>query len=864
MAHRRLEDRVLGLVDTLASAELDPISPVAVAAAVGERPWLGWDQQKAVRTLTGPGGAVRCVAAPAGFGKTAMVATAAQAAAEVGRPVLGTATTGKAVAELDGAGVPGVTVARLRHQLATDGPLAAGTVVILDEVSQCSTRDAETVLAAVTLCPDGQLWVLGDAHQAQSVLAGGLADELELRGAQGLVPFVSLEVNRRQVNRDDRDALSLLRTGRAEESQAVRTDHGWEHAEASPESTREALAAAASDDIERHGADQVAVLRVSHVDAEDLADRIRRRPGDLGTIHGPGVEGPGWAGPRTDQAGDRVLFHTRCGPRSHGVINGTTGTVVTAAPDGLDVRVDGRDEAVRVQAGFVAGSRMDGSPHLSHAWARTVDGSQGGTWEAAHLLGTPALDQYRGYVGQSRSRHPTHTWNTAPVRHADHGGRLVDDRSPGEAVVVALGRTPERSMAARSDPHPLDRSIRASIEHHLRVWRDRPPDRTAELARAADPLHRAEDHHAGSVAYLEGCRHRRSHLGPLAGIRVRGRAERTDLDRALAEAAAREQHACDAVGDARAEVASLTSQQAESARFVAAQGWRRSEVHRLRQELLEHWTTTIVACIRAGDPLAYGTDRLRQAAHHRQDQLSRLDARIPPDRTGDLDRTARALNEATDQRGQATARLATARARLEGARHPERPAAEANVESNLRGLRTRTDNEQALRASIDRLADHQRQRSAILAEQQPTRGPLLVESGLLSRALDDTLAERVIALAADPPQHLRAELGPVPTNDAGRAVWCHHAARHEARLDCRARDDAGFAGLDLLRPEPRREILLAASTSPDVPRSDTVEDWAGVTAKIRPLANGRRLTLEDQASLTDLRQAHQPDLSPDL
>jgi hypothetical protein len=31
-------------------------------------------------------------------------------------------------------------------------------------------------------------------------------------------------------------------------------------------------------------------------------------------------------------------------------------------------------------AAFVQGTRKDGSPNLSHAWARTVDGAQGGTW----------------------------------------------------------------------------------------------------------------------------------------------------------------------------------------------------------------------------------------------------------------------------------------------------------------------------------------------------------------------------------------------------------------------------------------------------------------------------------------------------
>lgn len=469
--------------------------------------------------------------APAGFGKTAMVATAARAAAEAGRPVLGTATTARAVAELDGAGVAGVTVAGLRARLAGDGTLAAGTVVVLDEVSQCSTRDAESVLAAVAACPGGQLWVLGDARQAQSVLAGGVADEFERRAGVGRVPAAVLDVNRRQVDPVDRAALGLLRSGRPDESQAVRADHGWEHTEPSPEATRDGLAAAAAGDVGRHGPAQVAVLCVSHVDAEDLADRVRRHLTDAGSISGPGLEGPGWAGPRSFQAGDRVLFHTRCGSRADGIINGTTATVTRAGPDGLDVRPDDISSDVHVDAGFVTGTRADGSPRVSHAWARTVDGAQGGTWEVAHLLGSPALDQYRGYVGQSRSRQPTHTWNTTPVRTLDHGGQVVDDRTPGEAVAVALARTPERSMAATSDPHLLDRDIRTRIAEHLDVWDHRPPDRTAELAAAVARLRQAEQQHAGAVVYHQGCTDRRSDLGPLAVLRAAGRADGTGSTR---------------------------------------------------------------------------------------------------------------------------------------------------------------------------------------------------------------------------------------------------------------------------------------------------------------------------------------------
>jgi hypothetical protein len=96
---------------------------------------LGSDQTAAIMMLSDEGPGMRCVLAPAGYGKTTMLHTAAQAATADGRPVVAVATTAKAVAELRGAGLGARTIARLRIDLA-NGPLAAGTIVVLDEISQ--------------------------------------------------------------------------------------------------------------------------------------------------------------------------------------------------------------------------------------------------------------------------------------------------------------------------------------------------------------------------------------------------------------------------------------------------------------------------------------------------------------------------------------------------------------------------------------------------------------------------------------------------------------------------------------------------------------------------------------------------------
>jgi hypothetical protein len=206
---------------------------------------------------------MRCVLAPAGYGKTTMLHTAAQAATAEGRPVVAVATTAKAVAELDGAGLDARTIARLRIDL-TKGPLAAGTIVVLDELSQTSTREVEAVLAAVDACPGGSIWILGDPRQSQPVGAGGMADHIETLATSGHIPSARLTVNRRQVDPTDRHALGLLRRGHATASQKLRAEQGREHDHARPDEARQAMAFAVCDDIATSGSEEVAALVVSH------------------------------------------------------------------------------------------------------------------------------------------------------------------------------------------------------------------------------------------------------------------------------------------------------------------------------------------------------------------------------------------------------------------------------------------------------------------------------------------------------------------------------------------------------------------------------------------------------------------------
>src|SRR5439155_9470201 len=134
-------DRLAGL----AAREQAATDPHKVEAAIANATRLGDDQAAAVRVLCGPGSAVRALVAPAGYGKTTAVQTAAAAQQAAGRPVVAVASTNQAVLELHNVGLEASTIARLRLDLQHD-QLPAGAVLIVDEISQVATTDAAWIL----------------------------------------------------------------------------------------------------------------------------------------------------------------------------------------------------------------------------------------------------------------------------------------------------------------------------------------------------------------------------------------------------------------------------------------------------------------------------------------------------------------------------------------------------------------------------------------------------------------------------------------------------------------------------------------------------------------------------------------------
>lgn len=165
---------------------------------------------------------------------------------------------------------------------------------------------------------------------------------------------------------------------------------------------------------------------------------------------------------------------------------------------------------------------------MSHGWARTVDGVQAGTWTQVHLLGTAALERFTGYVGQSRSRLATHTWNVTRVPDMDHGGILAEERTPDREVLDALLRLPDTGFAVHDTADRRARLLAERAEHQAMVA-TRPSGRFRHVLGAERQLEYARESRDAAAWRLDNARDRLTHLGLLSQLRSRGRHAKASL-----------------------------------------------------------------------------------------------------------------------------------------------------------------------------------------------------------------------------------------------------------------------------------------------------------------------------------------------
>ena len=503
-------------------------------------------------------------------------------------------------------------------------------------------------------------------NRRPSVKAGGIAAEIAARADAETIPAARLTVNRRQVDPDDRHALHILRCGDAHASQQLRREHGWEHTAATPEDTRRAMADAVTADILASGAESTIALVVSHAQAEDLTDRIRRRLTDAGTLTGtvdhrsrmdhrsPLPSRRPDAAPHPPRrpplpARQRHRRHHRPTVDDRGVLFRPDRGEPVRLPAALHPRQSGGRVTERVPRLGTHRRRRPGRhlgprPPARHRRARRLPRLHRPIPlhpPHPHLEHRHPADRRLRRPPRPRSR-PRRPSRRRPLPHPRHHDgrrqRPVDrrhrtasaDRSPPghprpstarPTTRARPGRPPTRHGPRRRSPPPKPRSTTSA----------------ATSTRSACSLPSPDTVAPNDVRSTTGCSSRQAAAIDAAGP--------------VATAEARVERLHPRTGRPRPATSNST---------VGAAMRSTTPGERLDQ----HWTDVALACVRADQTLAYGVEPLRIGRRHLAGQLATIEASLPPDRGDERDRARIALRTRTaaTARRRTTAR-ATAKAR---------------------------------------------------------------------------------------------------------------------------------------------------------------------------------------------------------
>jgi conjugative relaxase-like TrwC/TraI family protein len=394
---------------------------------------LGEDQAAMLRGILTSGALTETVCAPAGTGKTFAVGAAAEAWREMGRSVVGLATTQNATEELAAEGldcrnIAGWLKAQERIEQGHPRPgdelfeLTPESMVFLDEASMTSTLDLARVAEK---CNDAgaKLVFVGDPAQLSPVGPGGALADLAEHGIR-----YELSTVRRFADQWERDASLRLRAG--DKSAIADYDkHGRLRDGGSREETEAAAARAWLADTL---AGKESLLLVGTNDAADrIAGQLRDTLVELGMVEEAGVP----LGMQGTVAGVGDLVQAR---RNGWELTGYEGNTrapinrqayeVTATRDdgGLVVRAlhaDPEDPAAKLT---LPGSYVDSAMCL--AYASTVHAAEGRTVDTGHEIIGDGMDASGALVGLTRGRESNTAWAVTQ--------RTAQDAEPGQVHEV--------------------------------------------------------------------------------------------------------------------------------------------------------------------------------------------------------------------------------------------------------------------------------------------------------------------------------------------------------------------------------------------------------------------------------------------
>jgi conjugative relaxase-like TrwC/TraI family protein len=448
-------------------------------------------QQAMVTGITTSGRGVEVVVGRAGSGKTTALAVARAAWESSGTSVHGAAKAAVAARHLElSTGIPSQTLDSLLADVRLGRlPLPPGGVLVLDEAATTETP----LLAELVVRASEHRWkvvLVGDDQQLAEIDAGGGFRGLRLR-----LGTCVLSDNVRQREAWEREAVDLVRQGRAVEALATYIDHS----RVAVTDTRDGAYRLMVGRWWRRRADGASELLQAYRNADVRAINclVHDRRVLAGEVGGETLRFGVPIG-----VGDRVL--TRLPARSAGIVNGMRGEVVhidaTSARESITVRLD--DGATRrLGADYLSRSAADGLPALDLAYATTIHRNQGITAERSQVLIDPGLTADAAYVALSRGRASNElVLVAAPRAGHDDATHWDEDVSPRRALADCL-RVLERGAAkhlsidsADVDRSSLDAAVRREqLDGLVATWRrsmspgDAGENRQPESATRSDP-----------------------------------------------------------------------------------------------------------------------------------------------------------------------------------------------------------------------------------------------------------------------------------------------------------------------------------------------------------------------------------------
>jgi conjugative relaxase-like TrwC/TraI family protein len=496
-----------------------PVAPALAERAIADTGaalpgGLSGEQAALVRAVLACGDLVRPVVGPAGAGKTEALRVASAAWAAAGHNVIGAANGGRQAEELGerldvGARVVSAWLTLLDHSQDLAEVWEPGTVVVLDEATQVSTRDAERLLRHATRT-GAVVVAVGDPAQLGSVGAGGWFAHLVTTTPD--VP--ELTANQRQRGprmAHVRAALAGLRSGVPADTRAALDRLAADGRIELCDTGEQLLAAVVGDWHAEHHAhrrrhpgavgSRPVMMAERHADADLLNRAARARLAADGQIGGPTLNVAG----REFQAGDEVITLTQAGhtlvpagrPKSAYIRTGTRGVVTAVHRQALTVRFPHRGD-VRVPWEYLTHQFPDGRDGgLAHAYALTAHKAEGATLPTARAVVAEDTSRAGLYVMLSRAQTDLRAYLIRRHELADPADPLEEDwlpvladgAGPADALADHLDRSRPERLAGEHDPiaHAAHRlRQRHTLAELAQLRQDAAPGTDAMIVRRAE------------------------------------------------------------------------------------------------------------------------------------------------------------------------------------------------------------------------------------------------------------------------------------------------------------------------------------------------------------------------------------------